>query len=303
MRVGTARGRMGRVTDAARAVLEDRLRGLVDQVHHADSVVGEEHPEGIHDLRVALRRVRSLLRTFEPLLGRAVVPTAAAVVDDCRWAGTTLGPARDTEVVNDVVAGLAELPERLRTHLAERAEADAAAARATVAALRRDPRYAALRDRLDALSADDVFTAADERTAVRCVRRAWTRLDRRATAADDEPAGSLMAGLALHETRKAAKRARYAVEAAAPLLDEASRSRAALAEQVQDALGLHRDARLAVTLVDELAVGLSERTDVQPLLDALQERAAEALAAYTTLRPHLRDPGVLASGGVRAQAP
>ena len=51
--------------------------------------------EGVHQMRVAFRRLRSGLRIFRPLIPREV---SAARVEDIRWLNGFLGPARDWDV-------------------------------------------------------------------------------------------------------------------------------------------------------------------------------------------------------------
>ncbi|MCP5159573.1 MAG: CHAD domain-containing protein [Gammaproteobacteria bacterium] len=51
--------------------------------------------EGIHQMRVAFRRLRSGLKIFRPLIPRAA---SSALVEDLRWLNGYLGPARDWDV-------------------------------------------------------------------------------------------------------------------------------------------------------------------------------------------------------------
>ena len=51
--------------------------------------------EGVHQMRVAFRRLRSGLRIFRPLIPRE---TSAELVEDIRWLNGFLGPARDWDV-------------------------------------------------------------------------------------------------------------------------------------------------------------------------------------------------------------
>lgn len=54
--------------------------------------------EGVHQMRVALRRMRSLLRTFRPALPRELSDPWS---DEMRWCASQLGPARDLDVFID----------------------------------------------------------------------------------------------------------------------------------------------------------------------------------------------------------
>lgn len=51
--------------------------------------------EGVHQMRVAFRRLRSGLKIFRPLIPRAA---SAALVEHIRWLNSFLGPARDWDV-------------------------------------------------------------------------------------------------------------------------------------------------------------------------------------------------------------
>lgn len=54
--------------------------------------------EGIHQMRVAFRRLRSGLKIFRPLVPREA---SAGLVEDIRWLNQFLGPARDWDVFLD----------------------------------------------------------------------------------------------------------------------------------------------------------------------------------------------------------
>jgi len=75
-------------------------------------VAGGEDEEALHDFRVALRRLRSALRAFAPLLGELVPGTLRK---ELRRLARATGPARDAEVLHGWLSGLAEaVPERYR---------------------------------------------------------------------------------------------------------------------------------------------------------------------------------------------
>src|SRR6476646_5968998 len=78
-------------------VIRDALDASVQRLLAADPVarVGED-PEGVHQARVATRRLRSDLRTFGPLLDPE---WATSLGDEVRWLGSELGVAREAEVL------------------------------------------------------------------------------------------------------------------------------------------------------------------------------------------------------------
>jgi triphosphatase len=59
-------------------------------------------PEGVHQLRVGVRRLRSALRLFQPLLPRHHV---RSLNGELRWLASELGPARDLDVFVDELIG------------------------------------------------------------------------------------------------------------------------------------------------------------------------------------------------------
>ena len=278
-------------------VLNERLRALAGEVRRTDAMVEAGEPEGVHDLRVALRRTRSLLRSFRPLLAEERRSEAERLRDEARWAGGVLGPVRDAEVMHERLATLLEEQSAelvlggVAARLADRARLDARGGRERIEGLRADPRHVRLLDDLDVFAAGSPFAEVDETAVRRRLRKEWRRLRRHARAAEAHPTGSPAAETALHETRKAAKRARYAVEAALELLGDDAGRTAALAEQVQDALGAHRDTLLTRALLRELGVQAHLDGDngfTFGRLHALEEaRGVASRDAYRTLRPEL----------------
>lgn len=272
-------------------LIPDRLHALAEQIGHADDAVRDQSPEGIHDLRVAMRRTRSLLRTFRPLLSDDAATEADRLRDELRWAAGELSGVRDLEVVHDRLEEPESVPSavaRLDTH---RKEAGAAAVRQVEGLLAAD-RYATLLADLDAFVDSAPWSGLTAKTARKQLRKEWRRLARR-IAAVEQAADDAAREVALHEVRKSAKRARYAAESLAPALGEPAEELAALAEEVQDALGTHRDTLLTRDLLQRLAheAGAAGDSVGASALEQLssRERASgdEALARYDELRPQL----------------
>lgn len=202
-------------------------------------------PRGVHQARVATRRLRSDLRTFRALLDRE---WASALRDELDWLARLLGVVRDGDV----------MLERMRRHVAQLPEVDARGAAAVVATLEatrgeaharllealRGERYFALLDRLvAAANAPALLLEADVPAATvlpGLVHRRWRRLARRVKTLGDPPADE-----ELHAVRIDAKRVRYAAEAAAPLLGRQARAFARAAAALQGVLGDLNDAVVA----------------------------------------------------------
>jgi CHAD domain-containing protein len=207
-----------------------------------------ETPAGVHQTRVALRRLRSALSLFKDLAG----PGGAAAAGGLKALAACLGPARDWDVF--LGGRLAELAAAL-------AGDDRIAALRNDAAAEREAAYAALRAALDApgfrllcLSLADLARAPPEapEPATAFAARALNRRLRRVLRHGEDLTG--LPPPELHRLRLDAKRLRYAGEMFGPLYGERKVRRflRALAA-VQEELGHLNDIAVAVALLDHLA--------------------------------------------------
>jgi CHAD domain-containing protein len=240
--VPPARPKMS-IEDLARAAIGSGAMRLIQNDPAAR--LGSD-PEAIHQARVATRRLRSDLKTIEPLLAPARVERLR---EELAWVGELLGAVRDLDVLIERVDELADrLPE----------ERDAAPA--IVDALREDrrvrhvelvdglgsPRYVHLLDELvKANGSPPMAAGVDGRRSVRpslrpLVRKAWRRLARAVKRLDADPSDE-----DLHEIRKRAKRARYAAELSVGVLGTDAGKLARRLEALQDVLGELQDAVVA----------------------------------------------------------
>jgi CHAD domain-containing protein len=235
------------------------LAEQIQQLRRYDPLVRQDTPDAVHQMRVAARRMRSALQAFGRVLDRDATRELTA---ELKWVAGELGGARDAEVMAQRFAAmLAELPDELKlgpveaalTRSFERRQADARAVALT--ALDSD-RYLALHDRLDASLADPPLTHRASRKAKRelpkSIRRTYRRVESRMAQADRQPTGDNR-DASLHETRKAAKRLRYATEAVQPALGKpAARLRKRL-KAVQQLLGEHQDTAVSRPVLRQLA--------------------------------------------------
>lgn len=260
---------------AASAVTE-YLAQQVQALLAADPYVRQGQGEAVHAMRVASRRLRSALRTFGPLL---VAEPLEGLGDELAWLAGVLGEVRDRHLLSDrMLARLDELPADLATDAARSGlvqdELGAGVHQAHRALLRalRGKRYLTLLPRLDALATAPALRpeAAGTATTVlpELAATAWRRLRKRAEAAlasgEDEH---------LHDTRKAAKRARYTAEALSPSLGKPARRLARHASAVQTLLGEHQDAVIATALLRGLDT--DPHAFVHGALWALERRHAQ----------------------------
>jgi CHAD domain-containing protein len=225
-----------------------------------DPAVRRDEPDAVHQMRVTTRRLRSTLQAF-----REIVPADATrhLRDELKRLGRVLGDAREGEVLSELLrADLADTPTepvmgpaqaRIRAHFAPRQ----AAARAAVLQALDSPAYFAMLDDLDRLLGDPPLTSTAARPGGKvlpgAVARSYRRTTRRMRHALRAPAGPAR-DAALHEARKAAKRARYAAEAARPAAGKKARRFAKRMKGVQSVLGDHQDAVNACAVARELGV-------------------------------------------------
>lgn len=235
------------------------LREQAERLRHHDPMVRRDTPDAVHQMRVAARRMRSALQAFGRVIDRDATRELTA---DLKWIAGELAGARDAEVMAEQFAALlATVPDELKlgpvdaavTRSFERRQADA---RQVCLAALDSSRYLVLQDRIDALLTDPPLTSRARRKAKRelpnSVRKAYRRVESRMAVAQRQPAGEQRDG-ALHETRKAAKRLRYAAEATRPTVGKpAARLRKRL-KAVQDLLGDHQDTAVARPVLRELA--------------------------------------------------
>ncbi|MET3810246.1 CHAD domain-containing protein [Arthrobacter sp. UYEF3] len=238
--------------------------------------VRARRPAEIHHMRVASRRLRSLLASGRPLFDDGAVDPVRA---ELRWLSEMLGAARDPGVVHDRLASLlAREPESLRFGpAAERIDEElnalaAAGFEAAIEALEGE-RFTDLLAALDKLFAGAPLSPKAAGAAGSTIRQLMAgdeRRLRRTVAALPLPAddGGAARDAGLHEVRKAAKRLRYSAEFAeyAVLFPRGSgagqtaggkqhrraKKTAAMAAKIQQLLGRHQDSVMARARLAEL---------------------------------------------------
>jgi CHAD domain-containing protein len=230
-----------RVLDALRSQL-DALRA-----HDPGTRLGAD-PEELHQMRVATRRLRSILRAARPMLAAAPI---AAVREELAWLGSALAVRRDHDVLREhlesELAALEPRDRRAGRALLRRLDRAREDARGRVLAALDDPRYLALIDRLEETIASPPVVESD--TSLRDVAaRAFKKLCRTVEALPEPPSDE-----DLHAVRIKTKRARYAAELAAPEVGRPAERLVDRLKKLQDLLGAHQDAVVAETRLRELA--------------------------------------------------
>ena len=235
----------------ARAIADSVVR-LIE--HDAAVRLGDD-PEGVHQARVATRRLRSHLRTYRAMLER---DWCDGLREELGWLGDELGAVRDLDV----------LEERFRRHgsalpgedagglerVVDRVRRRRGASRDALLASMRGTRYVALLDALvEAAANPRVLTEVADAPAADALGvvmdAPWKHLRARCRSLGSDPDDA-----ALHEARIRAKRVRYAAESLAPVFGKPARRFARRAEVLQEVLGAHQDAVVAAAWLREEAM-------------------------------------------------
>ncbi|QVI24208.1 CHAD domain-containing protein [Nocardia tengchongensis] len=291
--------------------LIDAVAADVDRLCTAEPDVRQDLPDSVHKMRVATRRLRSVLKSYRRVLRRRAV---GEITDELRWLGGLLGVARDAEVraerftallgdtgepLDDAVPASvdAAVPASAKQSVpageksarredfgqrlvaAERA-IYADAHRAVVDAFDND-RYTALLGTLHALITDpplkDSRAAEPAEPAFTKVLRRDLRELRHLVHSEHGLAGAERIEL-LHDIRKAAKRLRYSAEAATTVLGKPAENLGKQAKHLQGVLGDHRDAVEALHTIRTHVADAD--SSYQRLCDAEETAAARALEQY-----------------------
>lgn len=242
----------------------------------------------VHDARVALRKLRSTLAVFGPLLDPAISGPLAA---ELRWFAGELSPARDAQVVRSRVTSAIRSASGRDPGGADRdvdgtdllTELDASAAPdwERAAAALSDPRLDALVVALGRIRLGMPAGTADRATLRDRVSAGLGVLLQRARTTlaetDDQR---------LHQLRKRVKRVRFAVASlrdsavdALPAGSGAGRVVHAL-EELQDLLGEYQDAVVTAGILDRIGSEVPRLADLAAeLSEAQRKSAAEVRAA------------------------
>ncbi|MDQ6709512.1 MAG: CYTH and CHAD domain-containing protein [Candidatus Dormibacteraeota bacterium] len=210
-------------------------------LRHDPGVRLGDDSEDIHRARVATRRLRSQLRTFR---GLVQADWASDLRDDLRWLADGLGAVRDKQVLAARLRGrataLTEADAPAVTELAAQLEVESEEARGRLVLDMRSERYIGLLERLVDAARNPSLTPESIDPASRAVTalagKDWRRLRKAVKAL-----GKQAADAELHHVRIMAKRARYAAEAAAPVVGKDASEFAAVVTSLQDVLGDHQD--------------------------------------------------------------
>lgn len=283
---------MSTAPGTAATALTAALRADIERLLAAEPEVRADAEDSVHQMRVATRRLRSVLRSYKRLLD----PDAAnRVRTELAWLAGILGVARDAEVRGARFADLLDRyaekdcaalkPTRKRLVRAERdryaaahgailSALDSTRYREVRAELKKWRKHPPLRAAAGAAPATEVFDA---------VLRADRKRVRRLVRAEPTAAPADRVEL-LHDIRKSAKRLRYSCEAAEAALGEFAADLGGRAKHLQTVLGDHRDAvESHDALREHAAAAHAAGEDIhlyETLADAEDTAAGRCLARY-----------------------
>jgi CHAD domain-containing protein len=261
-----------------------------------------DDPEAVHDMRVAVRRLRAALALFAPWYPRKEARGMAA---DLRRLGRTLGAVRDLEVLlSDAQGAAASLPDADLSGLLAHWEEEHAAARGTLLSYLDGRDYHRFRRRVEAfLETHGAAGATGQGEASRDAQGGRGAAVTPSRVCDVLPAevwsryGAVHAyapALAdaslerLHRLRIAGKRLRYLLEAFAEVLGDDVQAAIQPLKELQDALGTLNDAHVATGLLEAFGHAHAGAVDgIAPYLEYQQAAMVAARARFEQVWPEL----------------
>ena len=193
--------------------------------------------EGLHQLRVATRRLRAVLRTAQPIL----LPLwATSLQQELDWLSDLLGPARDLDVqiayFTDESTALDARDRKLLAQFIAHLRTQREAVQQMVRSELTSARYLELIRRLQQ-AAQDPSVMESPLTVRQLAKRAFKKLRKVIHRLGPSPSDTQ-----IHKVRIKTKRARYAAELARSSVGKPAIRFIKSARTVQDLLGIHQDA-------------------------------------------------------------
>lgn len=247
--------------------------GCIGQIRANEAVVLScEDPEGVHQFRIGVRRLRAAISVFRPIL----TPDAFSYLrDELRWLQQQLGVARDWDVfIGEALGPLsARLPEESSLPLLRRdAEAIRRAAYETARAALADERYTRLLLRLDLWQDDKGWLARPEAGTVDPAHHPVGELAARSLAGLDRKLRKLagkhrkLSEPELHQVRILGKKMRYSAEFFRGLYGKSVvKEGLAALEGIQEVLGSLNDAVVGDHLLQDFLEGQRRRGGGDPV--------------------------------------
>jgi len=226
---------------STRALIQARFEQQYNEIlaHDPGTRLGDE-PEALHKQRVAVRRLRALLRSAEPMLDPV---WSNQLREELGWLGRSLGNVRDLDVLlvhlREEVRALEGEDRSAGLQLVAGLDEERTAARAELVRALGSTRYLTLLARLEEAVPGPRWVG-DAIPVEELARKSFRKLAKAANAlgkdATDEE---------LHAVRIRAKRARYAGELAETVIGKSATRFVQRARELQDVIGEHQDAVVA----------------------------------------------------------
>jgi CHAD domain-containing protein len=256
------------------------------RAHEAGARSGEDHEE-LHDLRVALRRLRTIARVFEDVLP----PQFAALQAEMRWLDDVLGAVRDLDVQLEL---LGDGDRSAWSDIVRQLQRQRDEARQVLVQALSGQRYQHLTSEIERLtkactetaSAPDIHDIAAPalRSVYRRYHRKAKRLSGSATSED------------LHDVRRRARRLRYMAEFLRDIYGPPARHLVRSVEAAQDVLGNYQDCVTSIHKLCEMppmpdgetvALIQARRAQMRVLRAALPGVLSGVSSSWQELKPNL----------------
>ena len=205
-------------------------------------------PEGVHQLRVGARRLRSELK----VLARAIKPAPLRyLLAELRWMGGVLGRQRDVDILSQVLDDInAQLETPLPSSVWDRLASLHKKGNRDVATLLDSPRYRQLVRRLGDTVVYPPIRSVARKPALELLGPELDETLRELFRAGDD-CGPSPTIVQLHRVRIFSKKGRYCAETASPLLGVTALRLAHELETVQTVLGELHDYAVAINFLEE----------------------------------------------------
>lgn len=242
------------VGEVAYAVMRGQFEILLR--HEPGTRIGEDSEE-LHDMRVASRRLRAAMQIFRD----ALPVRSRRLRDELKWVAGVLGEVRDLDVQLEAWISSAAPEDReplgeLRSVLEERRAKERKAMLRTLDSRRYAKlveSYSGFLRRGPAKSSEYARRAILE-VGPELVRKRYRKFRRAGDVIEkDSPAEEY------HELRKRGKRLRYALEFHSKIYGKPARDLTKSLKNLQDVLGDHQDAEVAISQLRELALPAKKR--------------------------------------------
>jgi CHAD domain-containing protein len=256
------------------------------RAHEAGARAGRD-PEHLHEMRVAVRRLRAILRASRALFDPAWVDRLR---DELDWLGGGLGLVRDLDVLHAYLrprlAALEGAEHRAGQRVLRRLSADRTRARADLNRALDSARYPRILEQLEMFLSRPPALASDV-SLPDVAATEWKRLRKAVQKLPGRPSAD-----ELHAVRIKVKRARYAAELARAAAGEHGKRFIHQAKKLQDILGDLQDA----VVIEQYLHDAIDRTEPaqalgRDLVKRQRKRRKKARAAFFEEWPKLERRG------------